>query len=133
MRRLQTMNKRHIGKYSIQEFLGRHSIGETWKAFDPQFQRYVVVTIVDGNLETSSEFWPRFNSEGQAIAALNHPNIVHLQEFTLAPSGNEAYIVTDYVQGQSLADYLDATAHMGKLSPPAEIVHLLMPIASALD
>jgi serine/threonine protein kinase len=37
------------------------------------------------------------------------------------------------VEGQSLADYLDATAHVGKIPSPDEIVHLLIPIATALD
>ena len=81
----------------------------------------------------SSEFFPRFNSEGQAIAALHHPNIVPLREFTIAPSEKEAYIVTDYVEGQSLAGYLDVTAHMGNIPPATEIVQLLTSIASALD
>ena len=39
----------------------------------------------------------------------------------------------DYVEGLSLADYLSATAHMGKIPPPAEIVRLLAPVADALD
>ncbi|HEY6410982.1 MAG TPA: protein kinase, partial [Ktedonobacteraceae bacterium] len=37
------------------------------------------------------------------------------------------------VEGLSLADYLSATAHMGKIPSPADILGLLIPIASALD
>jgi serine/threonine protein kinase len=37
------------------------------------------------------------------------------------------------VEDQSLADYLNTTSHIGKIPSPAEIVHILMPIAAALD
>ena len=64
---------------------------------------------------------------------LHHPNIVPVRDFRIAQSGSEAYIITDYVAGPSLADYLSTTAHMGKIPPPAEIVRLMAPIAAALD
>jgi eukaryotic-like serine/threonine-protein kinase len=127
------MSQRQLGKYQLQERLERNTIGEAWKAFDTQQSRTVTVTLVTIKQETSSEFIPRFNYEGQALAALHHPNIVQLQEFSVAPNGQEAYIVSDYVQGQSLANYLDATAHTGNIPSPVGIVQLLTPIASALD
>lgn len=37
------------------------------------------------------------------------------------------------MESQSLTDYLDATAHKGRIPPSAEIVYLLMSIATALD
>jgi eukaryotic-like serine/threonine-protein kinase len=129
------MDQRLLGKYKLQERLGHGTNGNIWKAFDTLLHRYVVVKIVTVNPETSDEFLPRFNSEGQAIAALHHPNIVPVQEFFLVQERNEACIVTDYVDGQSLKNYLDATAHVSVSSIPSpnEIVHLLLPIASALD
>ncbi len=127
------MNQRRLGKYELQERLRWGTHGETWKAFDTQHHRSVAIKIIAVNPETSSEFFLRFGHEGQAIAALHHPHILQVQEFSLAQNQNEAYIVTDYVEGQSLADYLDTTAHTGNLPPPAEIVQLLIPIASALD
>ena len=133
MRGLQSMNPRRLGKYELAERLGWDTSGKIWKAFDTQLHRYVAIKIIEVNPEISGEFFPRFNQEGKAVAALSHPNIVQVQEFFIAQDQNEAYIVMDYVEGQSLADYLNATAHMGKLSSLGEIVGLLIPIAAALD
>jgi serine/threonine protein kinase len=127
------MNQRRLGKYELQERLRWGTIGETWKAFDTLHHRTVAVKIITVSSETSSEFFQRFNQEGQVVAALSHPHIIQVHEFSIAPDQNEAYIVTDYVEGQSLAEYLEVTAHVGNLSPPAEIVQLLIPIGSALD
>ena len=127
------MNQRRLGKYELQERLGSGAIGEIWKAFNTQQHCYVTIKITPVNIETSPDFTPRFYREAQMLAALRHPDIVSIQDFHMSQSGSEAYIIMDYVEGPSLADYLSTTAHMGKIPPPAEIVRLLAPIANALD
>ena len=127
------MNQRRLGKYELQERLESGAVGKVWKAFNTQQRRYVTVKIIPVNAETGADFTPRFYREAQILAALHHPHIVPIQDFHMSQSGSEAYIIMDYVEGPSLADYLSATAHMGKIPPPAEIVHLLTPIADALD
>src|SRR5207247_8375842 len=127
------MNQRRLGKYELQERLESGTVGEVWKAFNTQQRRYVTVKIIPVNAETGADFTPRFYREAQILAALHHPHIVPIQDFHMSQSGSEAYIIMDYVEGPSLADYLSATAHMGKIPPPAEIVHLLTPLADALD
>ncbi len=125
------MNQRRLGKYELQERLGQNATNGTWKALDTQQQRIVALRIIEAY--PSSEFLPRFNMEAQAIAALHHSNIVELQETFVAQDGNEAYVVTDYVEGPSLLTYLSATAHTGKIGTSAEIIRILTPIATALD
>ena len=125
------MNQRRLGKYELQERLGQTATNATWKALDTQQQRMVALKIIE--VQPESEFLARFSMEAQAVAALHHPNIVELRETFIAPQGNEAYIVTDYVEGPSLLDYLNVTAHTGKIASPNEIVHILTPIAAALD
>jgi serine/threonine protein kinase len=34
---------RSLGKYELQERLGRGGMAEVWKAFDPQLKRYVAI------------------------------------------------------------------------------------------
>src|SRR5947209_7622308 len=127
------MNQRRLGKYELQERLGSGAVGEIWKAFNTQQHCYVTIKITPVNIETSPDFTPRFYREAQMLAALRHPDIVSIQDFHMSQTGSEAYIIMDYVEGPSLADYLSTTAHMGKITPPAEIVRLLAPIADALD
>ncbi len=125
------MNQRRLGKYELQERLGRNATNETWKALDTQQQRMVALKIIE--VHPGSEFLARFNTEAQAVAALHHPNIVELRETFVAPQGNEAYIVTEYIEGPSLLEYLNVTAHTGKIASPTEIIHILTPVAAALD
>jgi serine/threonine protein kinase len=125
------VNQRHLGKYELQERLGRNVTNETWKALDTLQQRMVALKIIEVHPE--SEFLSRFNTEVQAVAALHHVNIVELQEAFVAPHGSEAYVVTNYVDGPSLLKYLHVTAHTGKIAAPTEIIRILTPIAAALD
>ncbi len=115
------------------EHLRPGAVGEIWKAFDTQQRRNVAIKIIPVNAQTSADFTQRFYREAEILAALRHPNIVPIQDFRVAQSESEAYIIMDYVEGLTLADYLSATAHIGKIPPPAEIVRLLAPVADALD
>ena len=125
------MNQRRLGKYELQERLGQNATNGTWKALDTQQQHTVALKIIE--IRPGNDFLMRFNLEAQAVAALHHPNIVELRETFVAPQGNEAYIVTDYIEGPSLLAYLNATAHTGKIASPDEIIHILVLIAAALD
>ncbi len=127
-----SMYQRRLGKYELQERVG-HGAGELWKAFDTQQHRYAAIKILPVNAQTSADFTPRFYREAQTLAALRHPNIVPVHDFYMSQSGSEAYLILDYVEGPSLAEYLDATSHQGKMPSSDEIVRLLTPIATALD
>src|SRR2546421_6690711 len=126
-------NQSHLGKYKLQERLGRSVVGETWKAFDTQERRDVAIKIIPVDAQTGADFTSRFYREAQALVTLQHPNIVPVRDFRVAQNGSEAYIISDYVDGPSLADYINTTAHAGKIPPPDEIVRLMAPLAAALD
>jgi serine/threonine protein kinase len=126
-------NQRRVGNYELQERLRYGAGGEVWKAFNTQQHRYFAVKIIPVDAHMSADFAPGFYREAQILAALHHPNIVPVQDYRLSQSGSEGYLIMDFVEGPSLADYLSATAHTGKIPPPAEIVSLLTPIAAALD
>jgi serine/threonine protein kinase len=128
-----SMYQRRIGKYELRGHLGSGAVGEIWKAFDTQQHRNVLIKIIQVNAQAGGDFTSGFYREAQTLAALQHPNIVPILDFRISQSGSEAYLIMDYVEGQSLADYLDETAHQGKFLPSAEIVRLLTPIAAAVD
>ena len=127
------MNPNRLGKYELREHLRPGAVGEIWKAYDTQQHRYVAIKIIPVNAQTSADFTQRFYHEAEILAALHHPNIVPIQDFRIAQSESEAYIIMEFVDCLSLADYLSATAHMGKIPLPAEIVRLMAPVADALD
>ncbi|HLI04991.1 MAG TPA: protein kinase [Ktedonobacteraceae bacterium] len=128
---------RHLGKYELQERLGSGGMAEVWKALDTQLRRYVAIKLLHSSLLNDSEFITRFLREAQVIASLHHPNIVQIHDFHISQppesDSTTAYMVMDYVEGQTLADYIRSTSRAGKFPQPVEIVHLFSAIATAID
>jgi len=113
-------------------------MGEVWKALDTQLQRYVAIKLLHANLQNDTNFTVRFEREAQVIASLHHPNIVQLYDFQVSTPSSEAesasgYMVMDYVEGQTLAQYIRSTSRIGKYPSAAEIVHVFTPISQAID
>ena len=132
---------RRLGKYELQELLGRGGMAEVWKAFDTQLERSVAIKILQADLRTDPDFVNRFIREARTVAALHHPNIVQIYDFHVAEGGQEgssqmdmiAYMVMDYVKGQTLSHYLQKTSRQKLFPPPVDIVRLFTPISLALD
>lgn len=128
---------RRLGKYELQQRLGQGSMAEVWKAFDTQLQRYVAIKLLHTNLQVDPNFITRFQREAQLIASLHHPNIVKIHDFQVAPvpeTGEPvAYMVMDYVEGQTLADYIRNTSASRHFPPAVDIIHLFTSIGQAID
>src|SRR6266705_835870 len=128
---------RYLGKYELQERLGRGGMGEVWKAFDPQLRRYVAIKVLNADLREEPDFVARFTHEAQLVASLHHPNIVQIHDFqfTDTSDGNSsmAYMVMDYVEGTTLADYIYSTSRKGQYPSAVEIIHLFSSISLAID
>src|SRR5579859_3086472 len=100
-------NSRHLGKYELQEILGRGSMTEVWKAFDTQLNRYVSIKFFHSHLPTTQSdpaFVASFLAEARVVAALRHPNIVQLHDFQVFRpplfASITPYVEMDYVEGQ---------------------------------
>jgi eukaryotic-like serine/threonine-protein kinase len=128
-------NSRRIGQYELQEQLGSGNVSEVWKAFDVQLQRYVAIKLLHANLQEDSNFVARFEREARLIASLYHPNIVRVHDFQLASEdtdGTTAYMVMEYVEGQTLADYIESTSKVGNIPHPTVIVQFFASICLAV-
>src|SRR5215467_6491331 len=128
-----------LDKYELLERLAQGDVIETWKALDTQQKRYATIKILRMNLQTDPDFPTRFIGQAQRLAALRHPNIVRILDFRISQSSQSetptivAYMVMDYIEGQTLADYIESTSRQGKIPPTTEIVRLLIPIGLAID
>lgn len=123
-------------KYELQELLGRDGMGEVWKAFDTEARRYVAIKFLHSQAQIDPTFVARFQQDTLAISALNHPNIVQYYDFSLTPSpaarNITAALVMNFVDGGTLADYIQNTSRKGKFPAPGAIVPLFISIAEAL-
>jgi len=136
---------RRLGRYELQERLGRGGMAEVWKALDTQLQRHVAIKVLHADLRTDPNFTSRFEREAQLIAVLHHPNIVQIYDFQISFANNTtggsgadadepaAYMIMDYVEGQTLAQYLHKTAQQGKFLSYTELLHLFTPICRAIE
>ncbi len=128
---------RRLGKYELQQRLGRGGMAESWKAFDTQLQRHVAIKFLHADLRTDPTFMTRFIREAQAIASLHHPNIVQVHDFQTSSDPEHdsslAYMVMNYVEGPTLAEYIHATSHTGNIPAATDIIHLFNAIGSAID
>ncbi len=130
------MELERLGKYELLERLGRGGMGEVWKARDTELRRYVAIKLLHADLQANPDFVTHFMREAQLVASLRHPNIVQIHDFQLADTQGpsiKAYMVMDYIEGGTLADYIRNTVRKGLFPPAADIVYLFTAVSLALD
>src|SRR5260370_23191571 len=130
------MELERLGKYELLERLGRGGMGEVWKARDTQLRRSVGIKLIHADLQANPDFVKQFRREDQWVASLRHPNIVQIHDFQLADTQGpsiKAYMVMDYIEGGTLADYIRNTVRKGLFPPAADIVYLFTAVSLALD
>src|SRR5258706_11226946 len=118
-----------IGRYEIERILGEGAMGVVYEGKDTRLHRKVAIkTILKSALDSDSakEYSTRFAREAQAVARLNHPNIV--QVFDFAEEGDVAYIVMEFVRGKELKNFFDAKERFAL----KEVVHIMGELCEAL-
>jgi WD40 repeat protein/tRNA A-37 threonylcarbamoyl transferase component Bud32/ribosomal protein S27E len=93
-----------IGRFQVLELLGRGAFGEVYKARDPQLDRLVAVKIPRSEFFSTPEEEQRFLREARSAAGLRHSGIVQVHE--IAHEQGLPYIVSDYIEGLTLADLI---------------------------
>jgi serine/threonine-protein kinase len=105
-------------------------MGLVYLAEDPSLNRQVAIKMLDvgADSEADREFMhARLLRDARAAAVLSHPNIVSV--YDIVEEGSSAYVVMEYIDGETLASFLDHTP-----SPdPIFTAHVLRQMAAALD
>ena len=94
---------RQIGPYRVERELGRGGMGVVYQALDPRLQRRVAIKQVLGG-PAHGEALLRFAREAELLARVRHPNLIEIHE--LARSEEGPYLVTELIEGESLAERL---------------------------
>jgi serine/threonine-protein kinase len=115
-----------LGRYRLHQSVGRGGMADVYLAFDSERQARVAIKVLREDLAEDPDFVRRFQREAEALAKLDHPNIVRFYAFE--QDGPIAFIVMDFVDGTTLRRYL---LDHGALSA-AEITPLLRDVRSAL-
>ena len=94
-----------VGRYRIDELLGRGAMGVVYRATDTTLGRDVALKFLPAHLGDNPKTKARFVQEARAASALDHPNICTVYEIDEAPTG-APYIAMAFCSGQSLAQRL---------------------------
>jgi tetratricopeptide (TPR) repeat protein len=94
-----------LGRYTVRARIGAGGMGEVFAAHDPELDRPVALKIVKPAMGGGSpEARARFLREAQAMARLNHPNVVSV--FDVSSVGERVFVAMELVEGPTLADWL---------------------------
>ena len=88
----------------ILECLGRGGMGVVYKARQKTLNRLVALKLLAPERVADTKFAARFAHEAQALAAMNHPNIVTVYDFGQA--GGFYFLLMEYVDGANLRQLL---------------------------
>ncbi len=118
-----------LGRYQLQNELGRGAAGIVYLAYDPVIAREVAVKALDSSRFTDEQadgLRARFFREAEAAGRLMHPNIVAV--YDVGEERDLAYIAMDYVPGRPLSDFVSAES----LLPAATVYRIVYEVALAL-
>jgi serine/threonine protein kinase len=122
---------KQLGRYEIVRVLGSGAMGVVYEGNDSKLHRRVAIkTIIKNALvdpAVAADYSERFMREAQAVAKLNHPNIVTVYDF--GEEGEVAYFVMEFIQGHELKEYLDS----GVQFPVAKSIGYMIDLLGALD
>jgi len=115
-----------VNHYRVIEKIGAGGMGEVYLAEDTKLKRRVALKFMPTHLASDADMRARFSREAQAVAKLNHPNIVVIHE--VSESGERPYFVMEHVEGQSLRDMMK-----GRNLSVDKIVELVIQICGGIS
>ena len=99
-----------LGDYDILSEIGRGGMGAVFKARERALDRVVALKVLPAQYARDRAFVERLKQEAQAVARLNHPNIVKVHAF--GECRGVHYIAMQYVRGRSVYEAIRAQGKM---------------------
>jgi len=93
-----------LSHYRILEKLGEGGMGEVFRAEDTTLKRQVALKVLHSDLASSQERLQRFQREAETVAALDHPNIVHI--YTVEEADGIRFLTMQLVEGKQLSELI---------------------------
>jgi serine/threonine protein kinase len=120
------MTPQNIGKYEIQDVLGKGAMGVVYKGYDRAIARNVAIKVIEKASLAEAEIRhviERFRHEAQAVGRLVHPRIVQIYDYGEDPE--IAYIVMELVNGKTLHQHLSQEVNY-EIREVGEIIRQLL-------
>jgi len=123
--------KRRIGPYRIVRLLGEGGMGSVYEARHEPLERRVAVKTLHPEYARDQDAVARFFKEAKVLSRLEHPSIVQASDFGYASDGT-AYLVMEYLRGESLASRLSGLSTSGKQLPILTVLQFAWQVADVL-
>lgn len=120
-------------RYRLDSRIATGGMGVVWRATDTRLNRPVAVKVLKHEYADDPQFRTRFDTEARNAAALQHPGIAGVFDYSSDPKGDGSpYIVMELVDGQPLSALLAQARDAGRTLDPAVVRDLLTQTADAL-
>jgi serine/threonine-protein kinase len=93
-----------VGRYLLLDLLGEGGMGVVYKAYDPELGRAVALKLLQTDAERSSRLRDRLLREAQALARLQHPNVIAVHD--VGTFRADVFIAMEFVEGQTVRAWL---------------------------
>lgn len=123
------------GRYTLVRVIATGGMARIYEAVDHTLERTVAVKVLipdRSGTEEDDTLMMRFKREANAVAQLNHPNIVQVYDYGEEPSGIY-FIVMNLVRGKDLAQELGRLRRSGVKMDIGRAFKIMEQVASALD
>jgi Tol biopolymer transport system component/tRNA A-37 threonylcarbamoyl transferase component Bud32 len=114
-----------LNRYRILRALGAGGMGEVYEAEDTRLKRRIAIKLLPETIASDPVRLARFEYEAQAVAALNHPNIVTIH--SVEEDGEHRFLTMELVDGRTL----DQLVRPGGLPLPDLLEHTI-PLVDAI-
>ncbi|HEX6009936.1 MAG TPA: Stk1 family PASTA domain-containing Ser/Thr kinase [Actinomycetota bacterium] len=115
------------GRYRVENELGRGGMAKVYRGQDTVLGRTVAIKILAPQYAEDQGFVQRFRREAQAAARISNQTIVSV--FDTGSDDGVHFIVMEYVEGRTLADYLTG----GGRIMPDRAIDIAIDVARALE
>ncbi|HUR55009.1 MAG TPA: serine/threonine-protein kinase [Gemmataceae bacterium] len=95
---------RTLGDFQILRRIGSGGMGQVYLARQLSLKREVALKLLRNELNENPTALKRFQAEAEAVARLNHTNIV--QVYAIGETDGVRYMALEFVDGRNLRDYL---------------------------
>lgn len=96
------------GRYRLEEVIGVGTMSVVYRGTQLAVGRPVAIKVLNASVEHQPKLQQRFEREAQAVARVNHPNIVTIHDFGYFMDADLLYMVLELVEGDALTEVLDA-------------------------
>ncbi len=117
----------YVNNYEIDEIIDEGGMSTVYLGIHKYLKKKVAVKMLNPVLQKNPQYKKRFLNEAKLLSKLNHPGIITLYDYIENDEG--IFLITEYVKGQTLDEYVDLVS--GPI-PESKAVKIVLQILDAV-